>query len=331
MAKRGGRGRGEQLMVPKASFTSYYGRPIVKPSPWEVDIPAYLFLGGLAGGSSLLAAGSDLTGRLGLRRTARITALAGIGLSFGALVHDLGRPSRFHHMLRVAKVTSPMSVGTWILTVYGPMAGLAAASELHGHLPPALRDGPVGRLLPLAGRGAGLVAGLVAPTVASYTAVLLTDTATPSWHDAKSHLPFVFVGSAAAAAGGMGMLAAPLAESGPAHRLAVGGAVLDLAVSHAMESSMGLTAEPMHQGRAGRFRQAAQALTAGGAVLAAVAGRRSRAAAVVSGAALVAGSLCTRLGIFYAGQQSTADPKYVVEPQRARLDAGRPVRFEDGA
>ncbi len=51
-------------VVPDVEFTSYYGRPVVKPSPWEKDIPAYLFLGGLAGGSSLLAAGADLTGRL---------------------------------------------------------------------------------------------------------------------------------------------------------------------------------------------------------------------------------------------------------------------------
>jgi hypothetical protein len=63
--RRKGRGsrRGDRSMVPDAEFTSYYGRPIVKPSPWEADIPAYLFAGGLAAGSSLLAAGADLTGR----------------------------------------------------------------------------------------------------------------------------------------------------------------------------------------------------------------------------------------------------------------------------
>ena len=62
-------------MVPEATFTSYYGRPIVKPSPWEADIPAYLFAGGLAAGSSLIAAGADLTialrcaGRVGSARS----------------------------------------------------------------------------------------------------------------------------------------------------------------------------------------------------------------------------------------------------------------------
>ncbi|HMA47673.1 MAG TPA: NrfD/PsrC family molybdoenzyme membrane anchor subunit, partial [Frankiaceae bacterium] len=118
-----------QAVVPAAAFTSYYGRPVVKAAPWENDIPAYLFLGGLAAGSSVLGAGADLTGRPVLRRAGRVSALAAVLASFGALVHDLGRPERFHHMLRVAKPTSPMSMGTWILTGYGPLAGLAAASE----------------------------------------------------------------------------------------------------------------------------------------------------------------------------------------------------------
>ena len=103
--RRRGRGRGELSMVPDAEFTSYYGRPVVKASPWTADIPAYLFLGGLAAGSSLLAAGADLTGRPALRTTGRLGAITAISLSFGFLVHDLGKPSRFVNMLRVAKPT----------------------------------------------------------------------------------------------------------------------------------------------------------------------------------------------------------------------------------
>jgi hypothetical protein len=67
--------------------------------------------------------------------------------------------------------------------------------------------------------------------------------------------------------------------------------------------------------------RASQALTAGGALLATVLGRRSRAAAVVAGTALVAGSACTRFGVFEAGQASAHDPKYTVVPQRERLEA----------
>jgi formate-dependent nitrite reductase membrane component NrfD len=320
--------RGEELMAPPAEFTSYYGRPVVKASPWEADIPAYLFLGGLAGGSSLLAAGADLTGRPMLRRSSRLTAVAAVSVSFAALVHDLGRPARFHHMLRVAKVTSPMSVGTWILTVYGPMAGLAAAAEAVGLLPAGRAGRRLGTVLPPAGRAAGLLAAATAPALASYTAVLLSDTATPTWHDAQHQLPYVFVGSAAAAAGGMAMLAAPVGETAPAVALAVGGAVVDLVMGARMESTMGVTAEPLHTGSAGRLMRAAKVLTAGGAVLAAVAGRRHRAAAVVAGSALLAGSVCTRFGIFTAGQESARDPRYTVVPQRQRLDAGKPVRTD---
>ena len=176
------RGGGERAMVPDAHFTSYYGRPVLKAAPWTADIPAYLFLGGLSGGSALLAAGADLTDRPALRRTARLGAAGSILASFGLLVHDLGKPSRFVNMLRVAKVTSPMSVGTWILTLYGPLVAMTAAAELRHLLPRRLK--PLADLLALAGRPAGLGAAALGPAVASYTAVLIADTATPSWHEA---------------------------------------------------------------------------------------------------------------------------------------------------
>ncbi len=309
----------ERAMVPPAEFTSYYGRPVVKASPWELDVPAYLFLGGVAAGSSLLAAGADVTDRPALRRTGRLGALVGLSLSMVALVHDLGRPSRFLNMLRVVKVTSPMSVGTWLLTAYGPFAGLAAVAELRPHLPRALRDGRFGRALGASARPAGLAAAVIAPTIASYTAVLLSDTATPTWHDAHRHLPFVFAGSAAAASGGLGMIGAPVSEAAPARRLAVGGAVLELTVTHRMEQAMGVTAEPLHEGHAGALLKASKALTLVGAAGAVLLGGRSRTAAVVSGAALMAGSACLRFGIFEAGQASARDPKYTVVPQRERL------------
>jgi formate-dependent nitrite reductase membrane component NrfD len=318
--KRHRQRRDEFQMVPDATFTSYYGRPVVRPAPWTEDIPAYLFLGGLAGGSSLLAAGANATGRPSLRRTSRLGALGAISASMYFLVHDLGKPSRFHHMLRVAKPTSPMSVGTWVLTAYGPMAGLAGVAELLPWLPRRLRNGLPGRLLGLAATPAGGVAALVAPAVASYTAVLLSNTATPSWHQAQHELPFVFVGSAAASAGGLGMLGAPVEEAGPARRMAVGGALLELAAEHKMERSMGLAAEPLHHGKAARYLKASKALTGFGAVVAAVLGGRSRTAAGIAGAALLAGSACTRFGVFEAGQESARDPKYTVVPQRERLN-----------
>jgi hypothetical protein len=313
-------------IVPEADFDSYYGRPVVKPAPWEHDIAYYLFTGGVAGGSAILGAGADLTGRPGLRRVARLGSLTGLLLSVLFLIKDLGKPSRFFNMLRVAKLTSPMSVGTWILSLHGPFAGLAAVAEIVGMLPRSWQRGPLGLVLKL-GTPAGVMGAFTAPPVAAYTAVLLSDTATPAWHDAYRELPFVFCGSAAAASGGLGLIGAPVSESAPARAFAVGGAITELVAQQRMEQSMGLSAETLHQGKAGTWMKASKALTVLGAA-GAVLGRRSRVLSVASGAALMAGSLCTRLGVFEAGLASARDPKYTVVPQRERVDRGEPVRYQ---
>jgi formate-dependent nitrite reductase membrane component NrfD len=232
------------------------------------------------------------------------------------LVADLGRPERFHHMLRVAKPSSPMSMGTWILSAYGPGAGLAAAAEL---MPSRLRRTWLGRLAERLARPAGLQAAAVAPGVASYTAVLLSQTAVPAWQEAHPYLPFVFAGSAATSGGGWGMLLAPMSESGPARRMAVAGAGLEVAASRVMERRLGLSAEAYTTGKAHRLRQLSEALTVGGAVGAVVG--RNRAVVAASGLALLAGSALQRFGVFEAGVESTRDPKYVVVPQRERLNA----------
>jgi len=323
--RRGQSGDGAPV-VPDATFTSYYGRPVLKAAPWQDDIPAYLFLGGLAAGSSLLGAGADLTDRPALRRTTRLAGLTAITIGLATLVRDLGRPSRFLNMLRVAKPTSPMSVGIWILSAYAPLAGVAGAAELAQALPPKL--GWAQRFLVRLGRPAGIGAAVVAPAVASYTAVLLADTATPAWHEAYREMPFVFVGSAAAAAGGLGMMAVAVDEAGPARRMALAGAGGELAAERRMDESMGLAAEALHTGTPGRLMRASKAMTVTGAAVAAAvelisprtSNRWARAASVAAGAALVAGSVCTRFAIFGAGQESARDPKYTVVPQRARID-----------
>ncbi|MFG1893989.1 NrfD/PsrC family molybdoenzyme membrane anchor subunit [Micromonospora zamorensis] len=310
------------MRVPEAEFTSYYGRPILKAPVWKWDIAAYLFTGGLAAGSSLLAAGGQLTGRPALRRAGRVTALAAVSASAVFLVKDLGRPARFHHMLRVAKLTSPMSVGTWILTAYGPAAGVAAIAEAAGVLPRHGLLGLAGRALPSVGHVAGLLAAGTAPALATYTGVLLADTAVPSWHEAYPELPVIFAGSALASGAGVGLLAAPPAQAGPARRMAVAGAALELYGAHRVETRLGLLSEPYRQGSPGRLLRAGRMLTAGG-VAGAVLGRRSRLVGALSGAALLAASVVTRFGIFYGGVASARDPRYTVVPQRERADARR--------
>jgi formate-dependent nitrite reductase membrane component NrfD len=316
----------EQLAVPRAEFRSYYGRPILKPPVWNWMIAAYLFCGGWSAGSALLAAGADVTGRPGLRRGSRVGALISIVASLYFLVADLGRPERFHHMLRVAKPSSPMSMGTWILSAYGPGAGLAGVAEL---MPGRLRRSRLGRLVWWLARPAGVWAAATGPGVASYTAVLLSQTAVPAWREAHPYLPFVFTGSAAASGGGWGMVVAPHGESGPARRMAVAGAGLEVAASRLMEKRLGLSAEAYTTGKAHRLRQWSEYLTVGGALGAAVS--RHRAVTVASGLALLAGSALQRFGVFEAGVESTRDPKYVVVPQRERLAAGQPARGDRSA
>ena len=301
--------RAEAPMVPDAAFTSYYGKPILNRPTWKpADIAGYLFLGGLAGAGSAIAAGAQLTGRPVLARTLKCGSAAAAGLSLAALVHDLGRPARFLNMLRTIKPTSPMSIGSWLLAGYAPLAAAAAASDLTGRLPAA-------------GTTATVAAAVAGPGVATYTAALIADTAVPAWHDGYRYLPFVFAASAVAAAAGLGLAGAPLHENEPVLRLAILAGTAELITEKVMEKRMGLPGEAYEQGRAKKAGDLARALTAAGVLAVAVAGRRNRVTAAAAGTALLAGSALTRFAIFYAGLSSAEDPKYTVVPQRQRLEA----------
>lgn len=316
--RRRGRKRVQGSMVPEPEFTSYYGRPILKKPTWKSpDVPIYLWVGGMAGTCSVLAVLAEATGRPELRRGARLVAAGGATVGTIALIHDLGRPARFLNMLRVVKPTSPLSVGTWILSPYATLASVAAASEITG-------------IAPRLGRLAGWAAAAIGPTLASYTAVLLADTAVPAWHEARHELPVLFVGSAAAAGGGAGLVISGLRpgrpeDNGPAARLGALGAVVELATDRVMERRLaalpGGIETSYTTGKAGRWRTAAHALVAAGG-LGALLTRRSRIGALASGLALAAGSLATRFAVFEAGIASSQDPAQVVGPQRSRLERG---------
>jgi hypothetical protein len=284
---------------------------VIKEPVWQApDVAGYLFFGGLAGASSVLAASAHVSGHRDVARVAKLTALGAISLSAAALVHDLGRPARFTNMLRVFKPSSPMSVGSWLLAGYGPVAGAAAVSEVTG-------------ILPAAGAAATLGAGLLGPAIATYTAALICDTAVPAWHAGYREMPYVFAGSAAIAAGGMGLLATALDAAEPARRLAVLGAGAELVAKRRLIKRLATPgpvslSEPYETGRAGVMLRVAEGLTAGG-LAGALLGRRSRALSALSGAALLAASALTRFGIFEAGMASARDPKYTIVPQRQRL------------
>ncbi|HEX9063486.1 MAG TPA: NrfD/PsrC family molybdoenzyme membrane anchor subunit [Streptosporangiaceae bacterium] len=286
---------------------SYYGLPVINAPVWEArEIAGYFFLGGLAGASSLVALGAQLTGRPVLARGAKAGAAGAIGLSLVALVKDLGRPGRFLHMLRVFKPTSPMSVGTWIVSGYAPAAFAAAASDLTG-------------ILPAAGLLATGGAAVLAPAVASYTGVLIADTAVPAWHEARAEMPFLFVASAASAGAGLGLVVAADDEAGPVRRLAALGAAGELVAEYLLERRLEpVVRRPYTSGKAGALLKASKVLAAAGGA-AALFGGRSKAVRIGAGAALLAASACTRFGVFYAGMDSAKDPAATIEPQKARL------------
>jgi hypothetical protein len=207
------------------------------------------------------------------------------------------------------KVTSPMSVGSWILTLSGATTTLAAAQAWLG-------------VLPRAGRLAKPVAALLGLPLSTYTAALVSNTAVPVWHEARRELPFMFAAGAALSAGAAASALTPVEAAAPARRLALGGAVAETALKHLMETRLGEHGQPYKEGPGGRFGHLGQVCIAGGAAVLAWQGARSRAAAVLGGALLSAGALCARWSVFKAGFQSAADPRYVVGPQRAGIERG---------
>jgi len=241
-----------------------------------------------------------------------VAAAAGAAVSPVLLIADLGRPDRFYNMLRVFKPSSPMSVGSWVLAGYAPAAIATVLLDQLGWLPPV-------RWLPTVRATARLAAAALGPVLATYTAVLLADTAIPVWHEARRELPVVFAGGALASAGAAGVLGLAPAAARPARRAVLIGAAFELGAVGFMEHQLGALASPYKAGRAGRFAAAARWSTASGAALIATFGRTRRLAAVTGAMAVLAGAVCERWAVFDAGTQSAGDPGATAGPQRARL------------
>lgn len=319
-------GSKEQRMAEDFEFSSYYGKPVVKAPPWEWPIGVYLFLGGVSGGSALLSLGAQATGNRALRRSTSISAFGAAAAGSVCLVLDLGRPERLLNMFRVFKVTSPMSIGSWILATFATAASLPALSEL---------DDATGRRVPLpkfarkavhgAAGPAGVVAGVLGGPLAGYTAVLLGNTSNPTWNDTKRHLAFVFVSSASAAASGLAMVTTPQQFAGPARALGMMAAVSDLVATRVMEENMEPEPrETLHKGTPGKLMKASECFIAAGGVGTAISAlTKSRWGAVASGLSLLAGSACTRFGVLNAGLEAVKDPITTIGPQKRRAAARR--------
>ena len=310
--RRRGGGKAEKAMVPREEPTSYYGRPIVKPPVWKPEIPFYFFFGGLAGASSVLASAATFAGRHGLARRAWIGAFVGVSVSPVLLIRDLGRPARFLYMLRVVKVTSPMSLGAWILAANGGATTVAAGLNL---LDRRRRGG-----------AAEVGASLLGAPLATYTAALITNSAIPAWSEARREMPFVFGASSAASAAGAAMLTVHQDESEPARALGIAAVVAEEAAWKVMRGRLGPLAGAYEEGTAGKLDKIARGLSAAGALTLATGARPApgsrrahRAVSAAGGALLLAGAACKRWAIFKAGFASAEDPDQTVATQRERM------------
>src|ERR1700735_954157 len=163
----------------QGSQSGYENMPITKVPGWHGIIAWDALLNGLATGLFLAAAISELAAPAVFMRVAKVAypiALALLLVDLGLLVLDLGDPLRFHHMLRVFKPSSPMSLGTWCLTIFSLPLTAAAALSLLAEL---RWDFEWARLLAVV---VGLLPGFAS---AAYKGVLLSTNAQPGWKDAR--------------------------------------------------------------------------------------------------------------------------------------------------
>lgn len=292
------------------SSPAYFDTPMLKQPVWIWSVPLYFYVGGVAGVGATFGAAAQLVAphsMASLITKSRWVATIGGAVSSALLIHDLGRPERFLHMLRVFRISSPMSMGSWILSAFSTAAG-GAATLAYG--PKLFR--------PLAGI-LGLAAGVLGLGLAGYTGVLLSQTAVPVWTASFRTTPVLFLGSGtAAAASFFEFFSLNARESKAVERFGLMGKIVELAAAFALEADalrIERVGRPLKEGFSGFLWQGAKALTIGSAVISALPGesRKKRVAAGLLGSAA---SLFLRFGIYYAGKASARDARASFEQQR---------------
>jgi formate-dependent nitrite reductase membrane component NrfD len=292
------------------SSPTYYEIPMLKEPVWIWSIPTYFYVGGVAGVGATLGAAVQLVSpkdMSSLVLKSRWVATVGGAVSAALLIHDLGRPARFLNMLRVFRITSPMSMGSWILTIFSTAAGGAALLPFGPKLFRPLAD------------IFGVIAGLFGLGLSGYTGVLISQTAVPVWQQAYRTTPVLFLASGtAAAASFFEFFDLNKKEAKTVERFGLMGKLVELGAVLTLEADarrIERVGRPLKEGFGGTLWQASKVLTIASAVLSFIPGE-SRPKRVIAGIFGSAASLCLRLGIFYAGKASARDPRASFEQQR---------------
>lgn len=302
-------------MPPPGSYAgeTYHGRPALKGSPFDWKVAAYIFLAGIAGSAQIIAATARFGGgprAASVVRNGRCLALAGAMAGAPFLIADLKTPQRWYNMLRIVRPTSPMSVGSYILTGFGAFSALAAGGHLLG--------GP-GTLPRRAADAAQLPAALLGAGMGVYTASLLSATSTPLWSAAPRPLAVAFAASSMAT-GAAALSLAEHAAGAPENAarldaLAAGAAAVELTASLATTRvlrarGVGGALEKVPWGVVHKVGALALGI---GVPLAChaldrLSGRRSRALSIAGSLALLAGGAMMRQAILQAGNESAGRP-----------------------
>lgn len=296
---------------------TYFGRPLLKKPHWEWNVITYLFLGGVMGGSGVLAALAARSQEKPLERTSRYLSI-GLAIACPALlISHLGRPERFLHMMRIAKLKSPMSLGVWGLIGYSGFATLNAASQLsRDRIIPAWIE----RLEPQPVTGA--IQALFGGFMMAYTGVLLSATAIPIWGKGKYHIPAMSVASAISGACALNAIALCADGHGGSaqhklEKLEACSSLIELAVLLHFRTYAGPTGKPMFEGARG---ERLRTWTMGAGIVAPLLlnlpsmlsrknGKRpSLVRTLAAGALTLAGGYILRETLIEAGKASAEDP-----------------------
>jgi hypothetical protein len=283
--------------------------PIINAPVWTWEVPLYFWFGGIAAGSSFVALACDLAGDDESAAVARKVALAALVPSPPLLIMDLGRPERFHNMLRIVKLRSPMSLGAWALTLFGNLAAAAVGADLLGRRKAAQR--------------LGAATAVVGGYLGSYTGVLLAVTAVPVWARSRLFLGPIFVSTAAAtgaAATRLTLVATGMPVGHPTRRalgtVETGAMTAELLLSVLNERRLGPLASGLETGRPGKLFKAAKWSVRAGLALRAVRKPLGPRAHHLASLLYLAAGLMFRYAWVGAGRESARHDRVVAQMAR---------------